>query len=169
VRTVSLTSPVQSRIVSLTLSVHSETTYFFNLPGLWWAADGNADFVHSHVVCPKSERAHKYSWRVEVLSAIAHKYSRRMICRKTPQIFLMSARAGLEYNYVGIIGKSAHGCFGSGSGLDPDSNGSANPDPDLGRPKLSPKKGKTEEISCLKSSLLGRRREITDHHGNRTF
>jgi hypothetical protein len=34
---------------------------------------------------------------------------------------------------------------------------------------LSPTKTETEEISCLKSSLLGRRREITDHHGNRTF
>ncbi len=39
---------------------------------------------------------------------------------------------------------------------DPDSNGSADQDPKQypGRPKLSPKKGKKDEISCLKSSLL---------------
>jgi hypothetical protein len=35
-------------------------------------------------------------------------------------------------------------------------NADPDPDPDPGRPKLSPKKVKNEEISCLKSSLLGR-------------
>ncbi len=35
-------------------------------------------------------------------------------------------------------------CSGCGSGLDPDSIGSV--DPDSSRPKLSPKKGKKEEI-----------------------
>ncbi len=41
-------------------------------------------------------------------------------------------------------------CFGSG----PDLNGSADPDPDLGRPKLALKKGKKEEISCVESQRL---------------
>ncbi len=41
--------------------------------------------------------------------------------------------------------------------FNPDSNGSEDPvpDPDQGRPKLAPKKGLNEEISCLKSSLPG--------------
>jgi hypothetical protein len=40
-----------------------------------------------------------------------------------------------------------------GYGLDPDSNEKVDTDP--GRPKLLTKKGKNDEISCLKSSLLG--------------
>jgi hypothetical protein len=36
--------------------------------------------------------------------------------------------------------------------IDPDSSGPANPDP--GSPKLTPKKGKTYEISCLLKCLI---------------
>ncbi len=42
----------------------------------------------------------------------------------------------------------AEQCFGSGSELDPDSIGSADPDP--GRPRFSLKKGKKKKNSCLK-------------------
>jgi hypothetical protein len=44
---------------------------------------------------------------------------------------------------------SCNQCFRSGSGLDTDSIGST--DPDSGRPKLSPQKRNSQEISCLKS------------------
>jgi hypothetical protein len=86
---VSLTSQVQSETVSLTCLVSGELQMeTLILSTATWFALHQKELTNILEEC-------SLKW----LSARAHKYSRRMICRKTLPIFQMSARAGLAYNY----------------------------------------------------------------------